>query len=424
MARTGTDGGVAVWAHIGGFVFGAVVAVLIRLTDLEEKVLAPSIKKKTTWTASDRLTAALGKLDRGDADGAIKDLEALLKATPDDIEARTSLIDARVRKGDHAAAGRESARLVGAYLKARDTAGAMTAAREHKQAFPDVPLLMRDLLALAADCEKRQDYQEAASRYQEAIATGPDDPLAPKALVGYGRLLLQVFKEPAEALEVLERVRAHPRATPEFQQASVLLIAAAKRSLRAKSGLPGPEPQAAPESAHEPAYRLSTPEVLTPGEPMTQAPPLGLDRSLAPVPVRAVGIDTRGLALQDRRGGKGHLPWQKITAVSVASIGQPEATDQAPDTPILDLILASNVTPADGRIRCLRFSINDLAIPQLQSEPSPLRAFQRLVATILKATGATAHPSREACLGVHPFASFPDLAAYQADLVLRLSIDG
>ena len=62
-----------------------------------------------------------------------------------------------------------------------------------------------------------------------------------------------------------------------------------------------------------------------------------------------------------------------------------------------------------------------MAIPQLQKEPSPLRAFQRLVATILKTTGATAHPSREACLGVPGFSAFPNLMAYEADLLPRLS---
>ena len=423
MARTGTGGGVAVWAHIGGFVFGAAVAVVIRLTDMEEKVLAPSIKKKTAWTASDRLTAALGRLDQGDVDGAIQDLETLLRATPDNIDVRTSLIDAHARKADHAAAGRESAGLVGAYLKARDPAGAMTAAREHKRAFPDIPLLMRDQLALAADCERRQDYQEAASRYQEAIATGPDDPLAPKALLGYARLILLVFKEPAEALEVLERARKHPRTTPEFEQAIAEMTAAAKASHQTESGLPRPKPRVASEPVHEPSHRLSTPEVLIPEQSVVQAPALARDRWLAPVPVRALGIDARGLTLQDRRGGRGHLPWQKITAVSVAAIGQPEATDQAPDTPILDLILASNTTPADGQIRCLRLSIGNLAIPQLQSEPSPLRAFQRLVVTILKATGATAHPSREACLGIQGFPTYPDLTTYEGDLVTRLSIE-
>lgn len=343
------------------------------------------------------------------------------KATPDNIEARTSLIEAYVRKGNHAAAGRESARLVGAYLKARDTAGAMSAAREHKQAFPDVPLLVRDQLALADDCKKRQEYQEAASRYQEAIATGPDDPMAPKALVGYGWLLLQVFKEPAEALKILERARKHPQATPEFQQASAEMIAAAKQSLSAAPGSPSPEPPSPSESAHEPAHHLSPAAISTLDRSAVQTPDRTPDRSLAPVLVHAVGINGRGLTLQVRRGKTGQLQWEKIAAVSVARIGRPEAKDHPPDALILDLILSANALPTDGQIRCLRLSAQDVDIPQLQNEPSPLRAFQRLVATVLKATGATAHPSREACMGVPRFPAFPNLMAYEADLVPRLS---
>lgn len=388
-------------------------------------MLAPAVAKKTTWTPSDRLTAALGKLDRGDTDGAIKDLEALLRAAPGSIEARTSLIDALARKGDRAAAGRESARLVGAYLRARDTDGAVAAAREHKQAFPDVPLAVRDQLALAADCEKRQDYPEAAARYQDAIAAGPDDPLAPKALVGYGRLLLQVFNQPREALGVLERARTHPWATPEFQQASEEMIALAKGALPPASEAPTAALEAPPS---EPPLSVPSPDLSSLEAPPAEGParpaaPVPPDRSLAPVPVRAVGIDARGLTLQDRQGRTGHLPWQKVTAVCVASIGESQAADQAVGTLILDLIMGPPSTPPDGRIRCIRLSIADLAIPQLQGEPSPLRGFQRLVATVLKATGAAAHPSREACLGLHGFPAFPDLAAYEADLVARLSTD-
>jgi membrane associated rhomboid family serine protease len=428
MARTGTAGGVAVWAHIGGFVFGAVVAGVILATDMEAKVLTPAVKKKTTWEPSERLTAALEKLDGGDVDGAIKILEALLRAKPDDIDARTSLVDARVRKGDLAAAGKDSARLVSAFLKARDMAGATAAEKDHRQAFPDVPLLIRDQLALAADCEKRKDLQGAATRYREAIASSPDDLLAPKALVGYGRLLLQALNQPAEALQVLEQAHTHPRATPEFQKVSTDLIASAKEAIGSAPAPPVTESQAASEPEPEPGPepepppQLSAPEVPTPEEPVEPSPPAPPDRSLAPAPVRAVGIDARGLMLEDRQGRTGHLPWQKVTALSVASIGQPGAVGQDPDALILDLIPASDASPPDGQIRCLRLSLNDLAIPQLQSEP-PLRALQRLVATILKAAGATPHPDREACMGLQGFPAFPDLAAYEADLVTRLSVD-
>lgn len=422
MARTGTAGSVAVWAHIGGFGLGVAVALLVQLTDLEAKLLAPSIAKKTAWTASEDLAAALARLDRGDLDGAVKALEALLRAKPENIEARTSLIEAYERKGDHAAAGRESARLVGAYLKARDTAGAMTASWEHKRSYPDVPLALRDQLALAADREKRQEYPEAAELYRVAIAAWPDDPLVPKALVGFGRVLLQVFHQPGEALEYLERAHAHPHATPEFQQASAEMIAAAKRELRAVSQDPAAALQPDPElSPPEPQPLLAAPEVPIPIEPAGQAPAVTASRPLVPVPARAVAIDARGLHLQDRRGGTGQLAWQKVTAVSVASIGRRGATDQLADSLVLDLVIAANPAPAEDRIRCVRLCLKDLAIPQLQSEPSPLRAFQRLVATILKVTGATAHPSREACLGLQGFPSFPDLGAYEADLVARLA---
>jgi len=414
MARSGQAGGVAVWAHIGGFGVGLVAALLIRLTDLEGKVLTPAIEKKTTWAASDRLAAALTKLDSGDLDGALKELEALLRATPDSIEARAALMEAYARKEDHAAAGRESARLVGAYLKARDTAGAMTAAMEHWQIYPTVPLAMRDQVALAAHREKREEYRDAAHLLEGAIAAWPDDPLAPKALLGLGRLQLQVFDQPGEALVHLERAQAHPHATPEFQQASAEMIARARVA-------PQPEPPRL-EAAAQAWAAMSQDQ--TPPEPPIQdeavaAPTSQPVRALLPVALRAVGIDAQALQLQDGRGGTGRLPWRQVSGVSVAKIGPAEASDQAADSLILDLVVAQKAT--SGGVRCIRLSMQDLAIPQLQGEPSPLRAFQRLVATILKVSGATAHPNREACLGLHGFPAFPDLATYEADLAARLA---
>jgi len=425
MAQSGQAGGVAVWAHIGGFGVGAMVAILILVTGLEAKVLAPAIQKKTTWTTSDRLAAALGKLDRGDTDGAIKDLEALLRTKPENIDVRTSLIDAYTRTGDQAAAARESARLVGAYLKARDMAGAMAAAREHTQTYRDVPLALRDQLTLATDCEKRQEYAEAAERYREAIASWPDDPLAPKALLAYSRLLLQVFKEPGEALGMLEQARTHPRATPEFQQASAAMIAAAKDALQ-----PARErPEAAPQISSAPVVAEAPPPPPPPEAPVPEAVPVEVPappshRPLLPVPMRAVGLDARGLQLQDRQGRTGLLPWKHVAGISVVSLGNSDGTAQVADSLILDLVMATNSTPTGPGVRCVRLSIKDLAIPQLQGEPSPVRAFQRFVATILKVTAATPHPSRDACLGLHGFPSFPDLATYEADLMATLPTPG
>jgi hypothetical protein len=140
---------------------------------------------------------------------------------------------------------------------------------------------------------------------------------------------------------------------------------------------------------------------------------------LAPVPLCAVGLDPCGITLRDSRGKSGHLPWQKVRAICVASIGGPDGAGGSAARLILDLIIGGGDTPG-GRIPCIRLSGEGLAIPQLQGEPSPRRAFQRLVATVLKATGAAAHPSREACLGLPAFPAFPDLASYETDLLARL----
>lgn len=420
MAGSGQTGGVAVWAHIGGFGLGVAAALLIQGTNFEARFLAPSIRKKTSWSASERLSTALRRFDQGDVDGAIKDLQALLRVKPESIEARTPLIAAYETKGDHVAAGKESARLVRGYLAVRDMEGALAAAKEHDRTYREVPLFMRELLALAAHQEKLGQHAEAAQLYQKAIAAWPNDPLAPKALVAYGRSMLQTYHDPRGALEYLERARAHPNASPEIQTLSDGLLTEAREAL-------APIEQS-PQVAPPPAEELSVPEPPAPPPPVdlvleelppeAEAAPAPI-RSLVAVPMQAVGIDGRGLQLQSRSGGSGRLPWQQVVAVSVASIGMPD-TGAPADSLILDLLMSPKSTPEGAVFHSVRLSSQDLAIPQLQTEPSPVRAFQRFVATVLKTTGAAPHPSRDACLGLQGFPNFSDVAAYEADLLDRL----
>ncbi|HSD51111.1 MAG TPA: hypothetical protein VLG48_06845, partial [Candidatus Methylomirabilis sp.] len=174
-----------------------------------------------------------------------------------------------------------------------------------------------------------------------------------------------------------------------------------------------------PEMDEELSVSPSIEVPVTQGEeqPAAAPPP---EKRLTPISMRAVGIDARGLHLQDREGKTNHLVWQHVKGISVATIGGSPAPGEAPNHLILDLLMASKTPPMDGVVRCIRLSIQDLAIPQLQNEPTPLRGFQRFVATILKTTGGCALPSRESCLGVPGFPAFPSLAAYEADLLTHL----
>ena len=471
VARSGAGGGVAVWAHIGGFVFGVLVALVVRLADFEKKVLAPAIARKTTWSPSEQLTGALEKLDRGGAEAGIRELVALLKQTPNSIEARAALVAAYTQVGDTASAGRESARLVSAYVVARDMDGGLAALDEHRRAHPDVAVPLRSLLTLAAHREKQERPAEAADLYQRGLAAWPVDPLRPKALVAYGRLMLEVFKQPDAAAALLEDALRDPTATLEFRRAAEDLMVAARRDLPAapppaakpaESGFEptsltasvpplGEEPASSPD-AEAPAVEAASPGFIvrhgfapeSAPEP-TQAEPAGGAQTfeastpepareelvepapawkLVPVAMRAVAIDARGLRLQNREGKTGHLPWQGITGVSVARIDDPSRTEPRGDGLILDLLMAPKATPEGDVVRSVRLTDQDLAIPQLQGEPSAVRGFQRLVATVLKTTGATPYPSRDDCLGLRGFPMFPDVGAYETALLACLRLAG
>jgi len=471
MARSAAAGGIAVWAHIGGFVFGALVAGIVRLSNFETGILAPAIAKRTSWSPSEHLTAALGKLDRGDPEGGIRDLVALLTRSPNSIEARAALVGAYTQKGDMASAGRESARLVSAYVVARDLDGALAALEEHRRAHPDVPIAMRSLLTLAAHREKEDRHREAADLYHKAIQSWPDDPLLPKALIAYGRLMLEVFQQPGDTLAILEGALANPRTTPEFRRAAEELMAAARRaggsasertepapakaefeptsltaqvsepipqepisfpavatlSLEMESSAAGPQPEATRDAEPVPAPAEPAPTQQAIEGPPAEPPPDALPEPppawrLAPVSMRVVDIETRGLRLQNRAGKVGQLPWQSIVAVAVARIGSPAPTEQTVEGLILDLVMSPQPAREGDVVRCVRLTATELAIPQLQAEASPVRGFQRLVATILKATGAAPYPTREECLGARGFPAFSDVGAYEAALVACLRL--
>jgi membrane associated rhomboid family serine protease len=471
MARSGAAGRIAVWAHIGGFIFGALVAGLVKLSNFEKSILAPAIAKRTSWSPSEQLTSALGKLDRNDADGSIQDLVALLTQSPNSIEGRAALVAAYTQKGDTTAAGRESARLVSAYVVGRDLDGALAALEEHRRAHPDVPIAMRSLLTLASHREKESRHREAADLYHKAIQAWPDDPLLPKALIAYGRLMLEVFQQPADTLAVLEGALANPRTTPEFRRAAEELMAAARRagatggdrtepaaapaefeatSLTAPVSVPalegpisspgaatlsqemesaaaglqpeasrGAEPAAEPT---EPAATQFTLEGPAPEPPADVEPEPVRAWTLAPAPMRAIAVETRGLRLQSVAGKVGQLPWQSVVAVAVARIGVPAPAEQSAEGLILDLVMAPQAAGAEDVLRCVRLTATEVAIPQLQAEASPVRGFQRLVATILKATGASPYPTREDCLGLRGFPAFSDVDSYETALLACLRL--
>ena len=238
MIYTNAAGPVAVGAHIGGFAFGVLAAVAIRYSGMETKFLAPAIQQKTTWSATEAVTAALEKLDKGDLFGGIQELVEFLKLQPNNVDARAALVGAYVKKGDPAAAARESARLVSAYVVSRDFEGALAAWAEHRRVYAETPIAMRSYLALAAEHEKQTRFADAMDLYRLAFTAWPQDDLCPKAMVSCARLMLEQLHDAGAAVDVLERAGVHPKMTGEFRKASDALLEAARRSVLGAPALP------------------------------------------------------------------------------------------------------------------------------------------------------------------------------------------
>ncbi len=266
MIYSNAAGPVAVGAHLGGFAFGVLAALAIRTSGLETKFLSPAITQKTTWSASDAVTAALEKLDKGDLFGGIQVLVDFLKVQPNNVDARAALVGAYTKKGDAAAAARESARLVSAYVVARDMEGGLAAWAEHRRIYADTPIAMRSYLALAAEHEKHTRFADAMDLYRQAFTAWPQDDLCPKAMVSCARLMLEQLHDATAAADVLERVGAHPKMTAEFRKVADTLLDTARRSVLGAPALPSTafmEPVAAePVRAPEPPA-VSAPEMLS-----------------------------------------------------------------------------------------------------------------------------------------------------------------
>jgi tetratricopeptide (TPR) repeat protein len=63
-------GGVAHWAHVGGFAFGFVAAVAIRVSGLEKRFLQPALEAKVTYAENPEIDRALEHKANGELDQA------------------------------------------------------------------------------------------------------------------------------------------------------------------------------------------------------------------------------------------------------------------------------------------------------------------------------------------------------------------
>ena len=205
-----TSGGVAVMAHIGGFLFGFGTAVVLARTGYEAEKLAPAIAAATVWEQHKGIEVAREAMDRGDGVAAANAYRDVVRERPDDREALVSL--ARLEQ--------EPARvepLIQKLLTAGDKDGAWDIVIALGPVFDPEKISEKTAWALggAADAAP-QGMQQMPDALDLAVGKR-GGPLAAKALVRLSRRCHAQGRDD-EAREYAAMARALPGLPPEMRQ--------------------------------------------------------------------------------------------------------------------------------------------------------------------------------------------------------------
>ncbi len=208
-ANTSPDAPVAFWAHVGGFVFGASAALVIKLTDLEARWINPQIEKETTLAQDPSLERALEARVHGDLVTARRELRGALSRSPENPDAMQESYELALAESNPREVGRVMPRLLEQYQRMGEQELAHALAYDRR--WNEVgPLPARAHLAAASFFERANDGREALAQYEKVVATtAANDAAAVRALVRMGALLLRAG-DARGARRAYEAARAHP----------------------------------------------------------------------------------------------------------------------------------------------------------------------------------------------------------------------
>src|SRR5262249_39451183 len=85
MATNGTESGVALWAHVGGFAYGVVFALIVAATGVEKKLIHPAIERQVGFVQNEELVRAIEAGARGNLDEARRSTRSVLASDPSNV---------------------------------------------------------------------------------------------------------------------------------------------------------------------------------------------------------------------------------------------------------------------------------------------------------------------------------------------------
>lgn len=193
----GVEAGVAYWAHIGGFAFGALGSFLLRANRVEHAA-DQAIEAKVSWTADPLIVQASEALAANKPEAAIASLQQLVTQKPDSIDGWDLLLRAQERT--HDLAGQKQT--LAALCPLRVLAGDMESAANDYELYKNLggTQLPRGIwLELCRYFEREKRFELAVAEYEKLALANPTARAGACALVSAGQICLANLSNPARA---------------------------------------------------------------------------------------------------------------------------------------------------------------------------------------------------------------------------------
>ena len=234
-ALFGQYSGVAHWAHVGGFGFGAAIALLLKVTGIEHK-LDQAVESKVSLSGDQELLE-IGETLQSNIGEALPKLQDYVKAHPDSIDAYLLLHQAYWKQNEIPAYQQTALKLCGLHLKSHDTEAALQDYEDFaKSGGKEIPVAL--WLDIARAIESNGDFERAVQEYAKLAAAYPAARQSVVAQINAARVCMSKLGRAQEALNLYETAAKSPVPHLDFDQTI-------ERGKREAMNALSPSPQAA-----------------------------------------------------------------------------------------------------------------------------------------------------------------------------------
>ena len=181
---------VAHWAHIGGLLLGAVMAMVLQV--------AREGKREQVLEKSTRSTASAAPRER-----SLQELKQLLREQPNDPELIEAMAGLMMSRGDHTLSRDLYLKAIRLFLIGGQRDRAAISYLNILHTFPHTVLAPREQMTMASNLEGMGHYPEAAQAFTLVTEEYPDREEAQTALLRIAQLQHHYLGDPAAAVNLL-----------------------------------------------------------------------------------------------------------------------------------------------------------------------------------------------------------------------------